>query len=247
MTSDLERSLKRVGLVILALTTFGALVAGARLLFAESGSPWRQVVPAVATVVLVLVTGVYAWLTYRLVQQSDPRLRIQAELEERAMADVARMIQTDRFRIDMICDEYPLKVKDGSPPNTSLLIELVDKVVPLRDGIRARVLDLPGDLQDDAEAVVSALTVGERRVFALASICGMEAAAAQQQNRIWTVQGASTIDYTVVSRGDHREGWGALISGAPWEAASKLAGALHHRIQRRRASGQSVAQPRDDE
>jgi hypothetical protein len=225
---------KRILIGLLVLVALASLMLGARVLFADRASPWRVVVPAVATVVLVAITGVYAWLTYQLVQQSDPHTRVRAEIEERAVADVASVLTTYTHRLKMMWDEYPLPIRDGSPPDMELLMERLNGTLPLANSIRANLKNLPTELFEDAAMLSAVLVDGEHRVLALLAASAIELAVARAEQREWTVDGAKSADYTPISKGQLRD-WDDLVSGVIWELALRTAELLGARIEVRSA------------
>lgn len=225
---------KRILVGLLVLVALAGLMLGARVLFADRASPWRVVVPAVATVVLVAITGVYAWLTYQLVQQSDPHARVRAEIEERAVAEVASILTTHTHRLRMMWDEYPLQIRDGLPPDMNLLMERLNGTLPLANNIRANLKRLPSDLVEDAAMLSAVLLDGEHRVLALVAAGQIESAVAKAEQRAWTVDGAKSADYTTITKGQPRD-WDDLVSGVIWELALRSAELLGARIELRSA------------
>jgi hypothetical protein len=229
------RLLRRILIGLLVLAAAAGLVLGARILFADRASPWRVVVPTIATVILVATTGVYAWLTHRLVQLSDPHIRIRAEIEEHAVADVATILATQGHRLTLMYDEYPLQITDGSPPDLSVVMRrVVDDIYSMRRGIEAHLQNLPRDIFEDAALLIAVLVRAEHGVLALGVACSIESAAADREKRGWTAAGAKSADYTVVSKGQRRS-WDDMVTGAHWKLAAQLAAVLEARIEGRAA------------
>jgi hypothetical protein len=125
-----------------------------------------------------------------------------------------------------------------------LVMQRLDDIVPIRDTIRAHLNDLPVDLVDDAATLSTILVDGENRILALGMASPIEAAAAKAESRTWTVEGAKSADYTVVSRGAWRD-WDDLVSGAIWVVASNSAERLAGRIESRRTGGRAASDPSD--
>jgi hypothetical protein len=104
----------------------------------------------------------------------------------------------------------------------------------LRIGIETPLKDLPGDLIGDAAALVSLLLEAEGDVLALATACSLELAEAEREKRIWTVEGAKSVDYTVISKRKLHD-WEDMVSGAKWVLVMRLAIAFEARLESRTA------------
>ena len=213
-------------LVAGAIAAVAVLIVGARWLLAKPSSPWRDVVPAVATVVLVAVTSVYVWLTYRLVSiQSDPSKAVRAQVKETAVATVARAIATGEPSIREAVRSYPVRDLTSFPDRH--LVEYLGNVKKLEDVLLEHAEFLPDPLNASARLLLAALLDGDNHVLSLTLAVTAEGMRASKAGEPWSEAEARSAYYATYRDIDaRRPEWEDLLDGASYRLATDLAARL---------------------
>ena len=200
---------------------FLAVLAAARLL--EHTDPaFREMLTALSTLVLVLVTGVYVYLTFRLVRaQERPLAAIRLAAQESAVRALISVIIRNRPEVVVVTNRFPLDLTQPPPTEELLGIAVFDQ---LGVELAATASQLPGPLVvrclDTAEAVVTA----NINLRSLASV--LDAFQQGHAQGYWNWDEARVLYYADIRDRDHRRAeWEDIINGtAVREADAALGG-----------------------
>jgi hypothetical protein len=138
------RILRIVGVGVGLATIFLAVLLAARLL--EHTDPaFREMLTALSTLVLVLVTGVYVYLTFRLVRAQEQPLRaIRLAAQESAVRVLVSSIVRNQPSVAVLSGHFPLDLAQQLPP--ALEPSDVDALERLTYEVGAAASQLPGPL-----------------------------------------------------------------------------------------------------
>jgi hypothetical protein len=140
----LARILRIVGILVGVAAIFLAVLAGARLL-EHTDSGFREMLTALSTSVLVLVTGVYVYLTYRLVRaQEQPLHAIRLAAQESAVRLLVSIIVRNQPSVAVLTNHFPLDLAQQMPP--AIEPSDVDTLEKLSYEVGATAHQLPGPL-----------------------------------------------------------------------------------------------------
>jgi hypothetical protein len=200
--------------VVAGLIGAVALTVMLDALFTQSpGHQWATAVQATATLVLVGVTGVYVWISYRQMQyQATPLVAIRLAAQEQAARQAVGLFQrTKRASEDVIRDVE--QVKQSGEPNSdslnahdSVLFELVREMSALAPG-------LPATFALRLWPTISRCINGVTEVYLFSHACSLERLAATRGERKWSWDGARKSYLADVRdpKLDHPE-WDDLVS-----------------------------------
>jgi hypothetical protein len=182
-------------------------------LFSQSqGHQWSAAVQATATLVLVGVTGVYVWISYRQMQlQATPLVAIRLAAQEQAARTSMPLIRQIKDKANALIRSMPA-VDSPEEPNTK---ELRDQAVALNGPTSELFTLAPGlptpfwpQAMDACAKLVGAYT----EVYLFGQSCSMEKIEAIRANRDWSWAGARKTYLADVRdpKQEHPE-WGDLV------------------------------------
>jgi hypothetical protein len=220
---------------ILSLIAVAALAVGFRWLLSDSQSPWRAVVPAVATVALVVITATYAWLTYRLVHLAQSGEGHRAALQEEGARTVLRALVKDSWVVASVAHKYPITLNDDFPdviPGE----EYLPTLRAFASAIESEAYVLPPHLSFKATKLTNELLKSVTSTLALVHSLRAESHAAAEADRPTTLTSAKGFYYASLRDDVQPDEWDELLSGKHVKEAIKLADRLAKDIRARFAS-----------
>lgn len=156
----------------------------------SSGHQWATAVQASATLVLVGVTGVYVWITYRQMQlQATPLVAIRLAAQEQAVRQAVGIFQRTKRAVDDVIRDVALVESSGEPnadilhAHESVLFELVKELDALAPG-------LPTAFALRVWPTIPKLLKGITEVYLFSRACSLEVLVASGETRKWSWDGA---------------------------------------------------------
>lgn len=134
---------KLLGLVALGGVLSVGVVVAASLVLHEAAPQLVGAVQAATTLCLVLITGVYAYLTYRLVAAQENYVRRQSH--EKAAAELSALVARDRVKAERVGRHFPLQLPPGEPLDDRVFDHVKD-LAAFANGLSALYLLLPVEL-----------------------------------------------------------------------------------------------------
>lgn len=173
---------------------------------------WATAVQATATLVLVGVTGVYVWITYRQMQlQATPLVAIRLMAQEDAARQAVGLMQRTREKANTLInampasDTFDVPDYDKLPPDATALTALANELFIL-------AATLPLRFAPRTFEVCSPLIRSSTEVYMFCNACARETLDATKAERKWTSQGARKIYLADVRKPEsgHPE-WSELV------------------------------------
>jgi len=150
------------------IVTIALTIALDALFTRSTGHDWATAVQASATLVLVAVTGVYVWITYRQMQlQATPLVAIRLAAQEQTARQVVGVLENTDI---LHADEAAL---------AEVVIEVSALAPGLPTALALETIQLPHNF----------ITAGIE-VFLFSRACSLEGTAAASAHRDWTWDGA---------------------------------------------------------
>jgi len=172
------------------IVTIALTIALDALFTRSTGHDWATAVQASATLVLVAVTGVYVWITYRQMQlQATPLVAIRLAAQEQTARQVVGVLERMKDNARALIRDMPRADSRGEP-NTDILhadeaalAEVVIEVSALAPG-------LPTALALETIQLPHNFITAGIEVFLFSRACSLEGTAAASAHRDWTWDGA---------------------------------------------------------
>jgi hypothetical protein len=161
-------------------------VIGLHALFKESNA-WAPAVQASSTIVLVAITGAYAYLTHGLVvaQRTGPR----RATHETALGDLSQFLARHNEAVWTASRLFPVDT-EARPPMIPDVTASRDALHDVRDGLLERVAVLPESLRGAALGTAAHVLQAETELQTLAAALLEETEAGLAAKRSWTWRGA---------------------------------------------------------
>jgi hypothetical protein len=193
-------------------------------------------VQAVTSYVLVIVTAVYVFFTYGLVQ--NQRRQARYELETRALIELARILhQARRFMAPSLSSLFPLPGR-GPKPDFERLARPDKQLLDLYWDLNRLTPDLPSEIRQSADDTWRAVWAASSDTINILWAFGREEEVADAENRAWTWEGAARFYREEHEVGRQRDPgyWYEMIRGVRVEAAVAALEALEGAVERLRSS-----------
>lgn len=141
MWQPLVRHRRSIGAAAAALVVVVAVTGFVDLL----GERWVSAIQASTTLLLLLATATYAYLTWRLVRATEDPPAVRLTSQRRAVEDVVRALQRDEVSLRLLSKSFPIDVSGELPASDLFAInKRVEALVSSLDDAR---VGLPLELQ----------------------------------------------------------------------------------------------------
>jgi hypothetical protein len=186
-------------------------------------------IQAAATVVLVIVTGTYAWSTNELVRlQAQPERVFRAQIREQNLADLSRELEGIGDLLYRVAGRYPLKVKDKEPPEFGE--GETERLSAFDARIRGLVYGLTPDLVTRILVLTERIEEGVNQIRKLQLTVLAETIVADEEHRDWSADRARDTYYTRIRGGVRLWEWEELLEGKPIRDAYSTVEDLRSRL-----------------
>jgi len=216
------------GAVVGSLAVTGALTIALDALFTSNPTQqWATAVQSTATVVLVGVTGIYVWITYRQMKlQATPLVAIRLATQEDAARKVIGLIQKARDQARHLIAEMPDLEKPDEPNFVNATKHSTDLNAVVNE-IYVLAASLPLQFVLPTLKLCPAVISASTEVYLLATACAKEGLEAAKAKRKWTWDGARRIYLADVRQpeSDQPE-WAELTQAASVKQQAELLGTL---------------------
>jgi hypothetical protein len=196
-----------VGLISAVALAVALTVALDALFTRSTGHQWATAVQASATLVLVAVTGVYAWITYRQMKlQANPLVAIRLAAQEETARQAVVVMQQIRRKGDELVGRMPVVDSPGEPILRTVIAAAQDLSEPLKD-LQGLAPGMPTAFGIRTWIILPDLITGSGEVYLFARACELERLEASQAHREWSWEGARKCYLTEVrvAERDHPE------------------------------------------
>lgn len=216
------------GALIVAIAVTVALDA---LFTTNPAHNWSTAVQATATLVLVGVTGIYVWITYRQMQlQATPLVAIRLAAQEQAAKQAIGMIQRTRDQINQLIREMPDLDQHHRPDLTRAIANASD-LQDLANELYILAPSLPLQFAFRTIEACTEAVPASTYIYMLSAACATEATEALKAQRNWTLDGARRIYLADIRKpGSHHPEWDDLIAFRPQTKAEEALGTLQGAI-----------------
>jgi hypothetical protein len=151
---------------------------------------WATAVQASATLILVGVTGVYVWVTYRQMQlQATPLVAIRLAAQEQAARQAVGLLQETRDHGNDLIRNMPALDKSDKPDFEESLKDANALQAPV-DALFVLAATLPQQFALQTFRLSSDMLPPITHLYMLSNACSMEGLDAIKDNRKWTLEGA---------------------------------------------------------
>jgi hypothetical protein len=225
MKPDIQRK------TVLVITTVSIAIAVVLTLLIErlissGGDTWGVAIQASSTVLLVAITGIYAYLTYRLVQvQERPLTAIRLAAQEDAARKLSSLLASKAWIPRAASKGFPVDLTSGPPNTTNMRPQELSK---LGDDVRELAPQLPPALAAKSVEASTDLWRAAQAILSLSSASDQEQAAANEEGRSWQADKARLIYYGNVRdlMASSKPEWDSIVHGdlvtKAWEEVNSL-------------------------
>jgi hypothetical protein len=231
---SLRSLLKKVTTAWRAIILAAALLIGSVALTIAldaifTGSPghqWATAVQASATLVLVAVTGVYVWITYRQMKlQSNPLIAIRLAAQEETARQAVVVFQQARRKADQLIGSMPIVDSPGEPMLRTLIANAQDLSDRLKE-LQGFAPGMPTAFGIRTWLILPDLITASGEVYLFSRACELEKLEASQAHREWSWEGARKWYLTEVrvAERNHPE-WTDIVR------LTALRGAVEHLVK----------------
>jgi len=214
----------RAAAILASLAILGALIAlglgtvALHRALRKSPDSWAAAIEAIATVALVLITGWYAYLTFRLVQAQNLAPRLAGW--EAALRELSRVLARSNGVLWTAESFFPIKTSERPPMLLDVLASR-DAIREVRDQMLELVGVLPRDIAGRALGLAAYLVDAEAELHALAGALLDESQTGLSENRTWTWEGAKTAHEGAQNDPQRTEAWSDVLAGRRLSAVRK--------------------------
>jgi hypothetical protein len=211
---------------LLALLVGG--VVGLHALFQED-SAWAPAVQAMSTVVLVAITGCYAYLTFRLVeaQRSAPR---RAAWED-ALRELSRFIAQNNEAVWNATALFPVDT-ESAPADLMKPLDGRDAMRALRNGLLERTGLVPKTTAGEVLAAAARVLEAEEELHALGATLTEEMVAGSERDPPAFTWAGARAAHEAADDPDRSEPWADMLEGRRMKAAEESLNELSHALDR---------------
>lgn len=113
------------------------------------GARWISAIQASTTILLLLATGVYAYLTWRLVRATEDPPAVRLAAERAAIENLARSTRPEAIVLGLMASFFPLDFSAGPPPES--LFSFNNRLSDWMGSLLPNLIGLPADLRVHGE------------------------------------------------------------------------------------------------